>query len=343
MKSSLGSGLSSGDAIMRVHDLTKTFPVPASPLDRVRGIPPRAVKALTGVNLELLRGETLGIVGESGCGKSTLARCLVRLYDADSGTLEYDGTDVLGLRGPELRAYNRRVQMVFQDPFSSLNPRMKVGQMLREALTVHKLRSSGEIPDRIHELLELVGLPRDAADRLPHEFSGGQRQRIGIARALSVEPETLIADELVSALDVSVQAQVVNLLLELQERLNLTVMFVAHDLRLVRHISHRVAVMYLGRIVELAETETLFSSPQHPYTQALLRAAPELDPKRKSIVEAVRGELPSPLNPPSGCAFHPRCPQAFERCKLEVPKLEARGLTRHQCACFLDAPSSPEA
>ena len=329
--------------IMRVNNLTKTFAVPSSPLERARGIKPRAVKALTGVSLDLLRGETLGVVGESGCGKSTLARCLVRLYDADSGSLEYDGVNVLGLRGLDLRNYNRRVQMVFQDPFSSLNPRMTVGQVLREALLVHKLRSSAQVPARIDELLDLVGLPRDAADRLPHEFSGGQRQRIGIARALSVEPETLIADELVSALDVSVQAQVVNLLLELQERLHLTVMFVAHDLRLVRHISHRVAVMYLGRIVELADTEQLFSSPQHPYTQALLRAAPELDPSRKTTLEAVHGELPSPLNPPPGCAFHPRCPQAFEPCKLEVPRLEPRGLDRRMSACFLHETSKSDA
>ncbi len=328
--------------IMKVRELTKTFPVPSSPLERMRGAPPKAVRALTGVSLDLLRGETLGIVGESGCGKSTLARCLVRLYDADSGSLEYDGADVLRLHGLQLRRYNRRVQMVFQDPFSSLNPRMTVGQVLREALSVHGLRTPAQVPDRIHELLDLVGLPRDATDRLPHEFSGGQRQRIGIARALSVEPETLIADELVSALDVSVQAQVVNLLLELQERLHLTVMFVAHDLRLVRHISHRVAVMYLGRVVELAETEKLFSSPQHPYTQALLRAAPELDPSRKSKVEAVRGELPSPLNPPPGCAFHPRCPQAFERCRLEIPVLEPRGDGARLSACFLHEPTIRE-
>ncbi len=321
--------------IMRVRDLTKTFPVPSSPLERLRGIPQKAVKALTGVSFDLLRGETLGVVGESGCGKSTLARCLVRLYAADSGALEYDGMNVLELRGLALRQYNRRVQMVFQDPFSSLNPRMTVGQVLREALLVHQLRKSAEVPARIAELLDLVGLPRDAANRLPHEFSGGQRQRIGIARALSVEPETLIADELVSALDVSVQAQVVNLLLELQERLHLSVMFVAHDLRLVRHISHRVAVMYLGRIVELAPTEKLFSDPQHPYTQALLQAAPELDPSRKTTLEAVHGELPSPLHPPSGCAFHPRCPRVFEHCTIEVPKLEPRGLEARQSACFL--------
>ena len=325
----------STEVILRAEGLTKTFPVKSSVLDRARGLPPKSVKALTEVSLEVKRGETLGIVGESGCGKSTLARCLVRLYEADSGSIEYDGLNVLELQGNNLRAYNRRVQMVFQDPFSSLNPRMTVGQTLREAILVHRLRTPQQVPGRIRELLDLVGLPGDAQQRLPHEFSGGQRQRIGIARALSVEPETLIADELVSALDVSVQAQVVNLLLELQERLHLTVLFVAHDLRLVRHISHRVAVMYLGRVVELAETEKLFSNPQHPYTQALLRAAPEIDPARKSVVEAVRGELPSPLNPPPGCPFHPRCPVAVERCKQEVPALVARGAEERLVACHL--------
>ncbi|MBF6596139.1 MAG: ATP-binding cassette domain-containing protein [Thermaceae bacterium] len=321
--------------ILRVEGLSKTFPVEYSIVERVQGKPRRAVKALTGVSLEVQRGETLGLVGESGCGKSTLARCLVRLYDADAGRVEYDGLEVLKLRGAGLRQYNRRVQMVFQDPFSSLNPRMTVVQTLREAILVHGLRKPQEVPGRIRELLKLVGLPKDAERRLPHEFSGGQRQRIGIARALSVEPETLIADELVSALDVSVQAQVVNLLLELQERLHLTVLFVAHDLRLVRHISHRVAVMYLGRVVELADTEKLFSNPAHPYTQALLRAAPELDPSRKSVLEAVRGELPSPLNPPPGCAFHPRCPQAFDRCRQEIPALVRRGPEERLVACHL--------
>ncbi len=326
--------------ILRATELTKSFAVAGQALSRLRGQPIKAVRALTGVSLDVRRGETLGIVGESGCGKSTLARCLVRLYEADSGSLEYDGVDVLGLRGANLRRYNRRVQMVFQDPFSSLNPRLTVYQTLSEALLVHRLRTPAQVPERIRELLELVGLPLEAQHRLPHEFSGGQRQRIGIARALSVEPETLIADELVSALDVSVQAQVVNLLLELQERLHLTVLFVAHDLRLVRHISHRVAVMYLGRVVELADTERLFSDPQHPYTRALLAAAPDLDPSRKSVIEAVRGELPSPLAPPPGCAFHPRCPQAFERCRVEIPRLEPRGATGQLSACHLLEPSN---
>ena len=237
-------------------------------------------------------------MGESGCGKSTLARCLVRLYDADAGSIVYDGMDVLSLRGAELRAYHRRVQMVFQDPFNSLNPRMTVGQTLSEAIRVHRLRPPKEVPGRVAELLDLVGLPPDAVTRLPHEFSGGQRQRVAIARCMALDPECLVADELVSALDVSVQAQIINLLLGLQEQLHLTVLFVAHDLRLVRHISHRVAVMYLGRVAELAGTERIFTEPQHPYTQGLIAAAPELDPTRKSVVEAVKGELPSSY----GCA-----------------------------------------
>ncbi|CAM3246459.1 oligopeptide/dipeptide ABC transporter ATP-binding protein [Deinococcus saxicola] len=307
--------------LMEIHGLTKTFPVGQSLLSRWRGQPRRAVQALTDVELTVRRGETLGIVGESGCGKSTLARTLVRLYDADRGSVRYGGLDVLALRGTELRQYNRRVQMIFQDPYSSLNPRMTVEAVLREALSVHKMRPPAEQPERVRELLHLVGLPPEAAGRLPHEFSGGQRQRIGIARALALEPECLIADELVSALDVSVQAQVVNLLLELQERLDLTVLFVAHDLRLVRHISHRVAVMYLGRVVEVSDTQAIFTTPRHPYTQALLAAAPTLDPSRRTAAPAITGELPSPLNVPSGCAFRTRCPHAFDRCAAERPAL----------------------
>jgi oligopeptide transport system ATP-binding protein len=246
------------------------------------------------------------------------------------------------LSGSELRAYHRRVQMVFQDPFTSLNPRMTVGEALTEAIRVHKLRPSSQVQERVDELLDLVGLPLDTADRLPHEFSGGQRQRIAIARSLALEPQCLVADELVSALDVSVQAQIINLLLELQEKLHLTVLFVAHDLRLVRHISHRVAVMYLGRVVELADTATVFRDPKHPYTQALISAAPTLDPTHKSTVEAVHGELPSPLNVPPGCPFHPRCPMVFERCRVDVPKLKDYG-HGHLAACHLyesDAPAT---
>ena len=322
--------------LIEVRDLVMTFPRPRGLVDRMSGKPLQIVRALNGVSFSVKRGETLGIVGESGCGKSTLARCLVRLHEADSGRIEFAGTDVLALEGAARRAYNRRVQMVFQDPYSSLNPRMTVRQALSEALTFHHLRQGEAIGQRIGELLELVRLPAEAADRYPHEFSGGQRQRIGIARALAVEPECLIADELVSALDVSVQAQIVNLLLELQARLNLTVLFIAHDLRLVRHISHRVAVMYLGAIVELAETEILFTRPSHPYTAALLKAAPELDPTRRSVMDAVRGELPSPLAIPAGCPFHPRCPYVMARCRTEQPLLIERGEPGHIAACHLE-------
>jgi oligopeptide/dipeptide ABC transporter ATP-binding protein len=326
-------------ALLEVQGLTKVFPLHRPMLQALMRTPRLFVHALNGIGFSVRRGETLGIVGESGCGKSTLARCLVRLIEADSGTIIYDGADVQALAGAERRAFNRHVQLIFQDPYSSLNPRMTVRATLAEALRVHRLRPPAEIPDRITELMDLVRLPRDALDRYPHEFSGGQRQRIGIARALSVEPSCLIADELVSALDVSVQAQVINLLLELQDRLALTVLFVAHDLRLVRHISHRVAVMYLGRIVELDRTERLFSAPSHPYTEALLGAAPELDPTRRSTAAAVRGELPSPVAIPPGCPFHPRCRYVFDACRSVRPELRP-GPGGGLAACHLVA--SPE-
>ncbi len=332
--------------LLMAIEVSKDFVFPRTLGQRLRGQPASAVHALNGVSIEVRKGETLGIVGESGCGKSTLARCLVRLYECDEGRVLLEGTDIATLSGADRRAFNRRVQMVFQDPYSSLNPRMTVRQILGEALHVHAMRPAGAIEARIHELLDLVRLPRDSADRYPHAFSGGQRQRIGIARALAVEPSVLVADELVSALDVSVQAQVVNLLLELQDRLSLTVVFVAHDLRLVRHISHRVAVMYLGKVVEVAPTEALFSDPRHPYTQALLRAAPELDPTRRTRTVAARGELPSPIDLPSGCLFHTRCPHAFARCSSEAPALTRRG-PAHTAACHLDNPqplaANPEA
>jgi oligopeptide/dipeptide ABC transporter ATP-binding protein len=320
--------------LISVEGVSKRFRAPQT-LSRIfAGKPPVAVHALNSVDLEVRRGETLGIVGESGCGKSTLARCLVRLFDPDDGRIRFDGKDIAALRPTERRAFNRRVQMIFQDPYSSLNPRMSVRQVLGEALRVHGMRSKSEVPARIAELLALVRLPQDAADRYPHEFSGGQRQRIGIARALAVEPEVLVADELVSSLDVSVQAQVINLLLQLQERLQLTIVFVAHDLRLVRHISHRVAVMYLGKVVEVSPTEQLFAAPRHPYSRALLDAAPELDPTRRTRVAAARGELPNPLDLPKGCLFNTRCPHAFDRCFAERPGLTARG-PGHFAACHL--------
>ncbi|TCL71868.1 oligopeptide/dipeptide ABC transporter ATP-binding protein [Rhizobium sp. BK251] len=328
--------------LISVDGVYKRFAGPDSLLRRISGKPPLAVHALNDVSLEVHRGETLGIVGESGCGKSTLARCLVRLYEPDGGAIRFEGKDIAALKPSERRAFNRRVQMIFQDPYSSLNPRMTVSQILTEALGVHRMRPRKEIPHRIDELLDLVRLPRDAAHRYPHEFSGGQRQRIGIARALAVEPEVIVADELVSALDVSVQAQVVNLLLQLQQELHLTVIFVAHDLRLVRHISHRVAVMYLGQVVEISPSEALFSTPRHPYSKALLDAAPELDPARRSRTVAARGELPSPLHLPPGCPFASRCPRVFERCHVERPALTARGPNR-RAACHLPDFGAPSA
>jgi len=334
------------EALIKVEQVTKRFPLPHHLSARLRGQPRPAVHALNGVSFELRRGETLGIVGESGCGKSTLARVLVRLLECDEGRVLFGGDDISALGGAAGRDFNRRVQMVFQDPYSSLNPRMTVRQVLAEALSVHKMRPKSEIGARIAELLSLVRLPADAADRYPHEFSGGQRQRIGIARALAVEPEVLVADELVSALDVSVQAQVVNLLLQLQEKLHLTVVFVAHDLRLVRHISHRVAVMYLGSIVELGPTEALFSAPRHPYTKALLDAAPDLvpggEPGRRTSRVVARGEMPSPINPPPGCPFNTRCPFAFDRCIAERPQLRHCG-PEHQTACHLTEFGLPDA
>lgn len=330
-------GTPPSEPLLDVHGLTKTFPVRQGLLERWQGRPAKVVRALTDVDLSVQRGETLGLVGESGCGKSTLARCLVRLHHADRGSVRYAGQEVLLLQGDALRQYHRRVQMIFQDPFSSLNPRMTVGQTLREVLTVHRLRAKAQQDERVRELLNLVGLPAEAAGRLPHEFSGGQRQRIGIARALALEPECLVADELVSALDVSVQAQVVNLLLELQEKLHLTVLFVAHDLRLVRHLSHRVAVMYLGRVVEVALTGDLFERPAHPYTQALMAAAPHLEPGHRVDAPALTGELPSPLNVPSGCPFRTRCPHAFDRCVTERPEL-AEIRPQQQVACHLYDP-----
>lgn len=320
--------------VFSVEDAIVHFPVAHTLLDKLRNKPPQTVQALNGVRLALNVGETLGIVGESGCGKSTLARAMVGLQETSEGKIFFKGQDINALRGKARRGFNRQVQMIFQDPYSSLNPRMTVGQMLSEALSVHNMCPKSAIPARIRELIQLVRLPADAIDKLPHEFSGGQRQRIGISRALAVEPEVLIADELVSALDVSVQAQVVNLLLDLQEKLNLSVLFVAHDLRLVRHISHRVAVMYLGEVVEVTTTETLYLTPRHPYTQALLRAAPVMDPTQRGKKVSLSGELPSPLSPPSGCRFHTRCPYATDRCRAERPVLTEK-TPGHKVACHL--------
>ncbi len=322
--------------LLAANDLAKCFPVPRSLGAMLRGEPPRAVRALNGATLEVFHGETLAVVGESGCGKSTLARALVRLTGIDAGQITFDGADVERFAGAALRSYNRRVQMVFQDPYGSLNPRMTVGEALSEAIRVHRLLPAAAIAGRIGELLELVRLPAAARDRLPHQFSGGQRQRIAIARALAVEPQVLIADEIVSALDVSIQAQIVNLLLELQERLGLAILFVSHDLRIVRHLAHRVAVMYLGRVVELGSAEQVFGAPRHPYTAALLRAAPRIHGERRARAAVLAGELPSPLAVPSGCPFHPRYPKAVERCTVEVP-INRVIESGHLAACHLAA------
>jgi oligopeptide/dipeptide ABC transporter ATP-binding protein len=327
--------------VLSVEGLSKSFGLRRSLLDVVGRRPARKVHALDGVTLSVGRGETLGIVGESGCGKSTLARCLVRLHDPDSGEIRFQGQDVLALEGPARRAFHRKVQMVFQDPYGSLNPRLSVGDALAEALRVHEVVEPSAVNARVGELLDLVHLPRDAAQRYPHEFSGGQRQRVGIARALAVEPAVIVADEPVSALDVSVQAQIVNLFTELQERLGLTLVFITHDLRLVRYVSHRVAVMYLGKVVEIGETEALFAGPRHPYTRALIAAVPQVVPGRRSEREAVRGELPSPIAPPPGCPFHPRCPIAEPQCRTVVPALDPRG-GAWPVACHLAGPPTQE-
>ena len=317
--------------ILSIRDLSMTFAKSRSLADMLSRRPQKIVSALNGVELDVMAGETLGIVGESGCGKSTLARCIAGLNRPTTGDILFEGESVVGLKGARRRAYNRRVQMMFQDPYTSLNPRMTVRSMLEEAITVHGMRSGADIGARVAELLDLVRLPDGAANKYPHEFSGGQRQRIAIARALALEPTCLVADELVSALDVSVQAQVVNLLMQLQDGLGLTVLFVAHDLRLVRHVSHRVAVIYLGAIVEIGPSEALFSSPRHPYSRALLAAAPSLDPAKRRRGPAIAGELPSPLDVPAGCPFHLRCPHAAHICRSEKPSLRPAGTGRSAC------------
>ncbi len=308
------------NTLLEVKNLQMHYPVTSGLFARQTG----AVKAVDDVSFTIARGETLGLVGESGCGKTTMARSIVQLYKPTSGEVLFDGEDLVKLKGGKMRAMYRRVQFIFQDPYGSLDPRMTCGDIIGEPLKVHKLtKGKDEYRARIAELLTLVGLNPYMANRFPHEFSGGQRQRIGIARALAVEPELLICDEPVSALDVSVQAQIINLLEELQENFGLTYLFIAHDLSLVRHISHRVAVMYLGRLVEVAESDELFANPQHPYTKALMSAIPLPDPieeiNRERIV--LQGEPPSPAKPPPGCVFNPRCPIAIEDCIAAIPEL----------------------
>ena len=317
--------------LLEVKNLKVHFPVKHGLFSRVRA----HVKAVDDVSLALEPGETLGLVGESGCGKTTLGRAIIRLIEPTAGQVFFEGEEITGLNGGELRACRRRFQMIFQDPYGSLNPRMTVGEIIGEAIDIHKLAANPETREaRIKELLKAVGLDPLHAQRYPHEFSGGQRQRIGIARALAVEPKLIVCDEPVSALDVSVQAQIINLLQDLQRERGLAFLFIAHDLAVVEHISRRVMVMYLGKTVELAEAKVLCRAPKHPYTQALISAVPVVDPDSKRQRIVLPGDVPSPINPPPGCPFHPRCPVAEARCRTEVPAL--REITPgHWAACHL--------
>jgi oligopeptide transport system ATP-binding protein len=319
------------EPLLKVKDLVKQFPIKGGLLGRVVD----RVHAVDGVSFELQAGETLGVVGESGCGKSTTGRCILRLIEPTSGEVWFEGKNVTTASKDELRALARDMQIIFQDPYASLNPRMNVAAIIGEALTIHKLtKTAAEYDDRIVQLLETVGLNADHRRRFPHEFSGGQRQRIGIARALAVSPKMIVCDEAVSALDVSIQAQVINLLEDLREQFNLTYIFIAHDLSVVEHISHRVAVMYLGRIVEIASSRDLYTDPKHPYTEALLSAVPIPDPKIKRKHIALQGDVPSPIHPPSGCHFHTRCPIAQAQCKVDKPQLKQTS-AGHWVACHL--------
>jgi len=314
--------------LVEVRDLYKYFPIHAGLFSRHIG----DVKAVDGVDFSIASGETLGLVGESGSGKTTIGRLILRLLKETSGQILVDGKDVTKMNAGEIRRLRREMQIIFQDPYASLNPRMTVGDIVGEPLRIHGIASGKAADDRVRELLQLVGLRPYHANRFPHEFSGGQRQRIGVARALAVDPKFIVCDEPVSALDVSIQAQVINLLEDLQSKLGLTYLFIAHDLSVVRHISTRVAVMYVGKIVELADRDALYQNPLHPYTQALLSAIPIPDPQSRRQRIVLTGDIPSPVNPPSGCRFHTRCPVAFARCSVEEPPLREY-VPGHFAAC----------
>jgi len=311
--------------LVEIKDLKKYFPASHN----------QVVRAVDGVSFTIRRGETLGLVGESGCGKTTVGRCVLRLVEPTSGEIRFDGRDLMNLGHGELRALRRRMQIIFQDPYSSLDPRMKVGAIIAEPLEIHGAGARRERKDRVAELLRVVGLDPDYANRYPHQFSGGQRQRIGIARALALNPDFIVADEPVSALDVSVQAQVVNLMQDLQQQFGLTYLFISHGLAVVKHISTRVGVMYLGKLVELAPAEEIYSNPLHPYTQALLQAIPIPDPDAKrEAPQRLGGDVPNPIAPPPGCRFHTRCPYVMERCRSEEPEFKEVS-PGHFVACFL--------
>lgn len=322
------------EPLIEVCNLIKRFPIRGGILQREVA----AVQAVNDVSLVIPKGETLGLVGESGCGKSTLGRCILRLIEPTAGRVLFKGQDITGLGGKEMRKLRRNMQIIFQDPYASLNPRMTVEDIISEPLAIHKIaRTSAERTERILKLLDLVGLRRESISRYPHEFSGGQRQRISIARALAVQPEFIVCDEPVSALDVSIQAQIVNLMQDLQKEFGLTYLFIAHDLKVVEHISTKVAVMYLGKVVEFGTSKELYSNPQHPYTRALLSAIPNPDPAQRRERIILKGDVPSPINPPSGCYFHPRCPSATEKCRIEAPPLrgtsQKAGAEPHRSAC----------
>jgi oligopeptide transport system ATP-binding protein len=319
--------------LLKIENLVKNFPILGGFLQREVA----QVQAVQNVSLEIFEGETLGLVGESGCGKSTLGRSIVRLIESSSGKIFFKGKDITHIKGSELRELRKKIQIIFQDPYASLNPRMTIGSIIEEPLIIHDLfPNQKERTQRVMELLDVVGLRPEHYNRYPHEFSGGQRQRVGIARALAVNPELIICDEPVSALDVSIQAQVINLLMDLQKKFKLTFIFIAHDLKVVEHVSQRVAVMYLGKVVELAKSDELYIRPQHPYTKALLSAIPVPDPKRNRDRVILTGDVPSPINPPTGCHFHTRCPQAVEQCRSKVPQLRPfQGNTEHEVSCLL--------
>ncbi|AYD02592.1 dipeptide ABC transporter ATP-binding protein [Neorhizobium sp. NCHU2750] len=322
--------------ILEVDNLTKHFPVEGKLGSR------QFVQAVDGVSFSLKKGETLGLVGESGCGKSTTGRLLLRLMEPTAGQVRFDGQDVSTLKGAELKKFRRRMQIIFQDPYASLDPRMTVEQILTEMLTIHRIGTRAERRDRVAYLMERVGLRPDQLKRYPHEFSGGQRQRIGIARALTLGPDLIIGDEPVSALDVSIQAQIINLLGDLQSELGLSYIIISHDLSVVKHVSDRVAVMYLGQLVELASAKSLYSRPLHPYSEALLSAVPVADPTVRKQRILLKGDVPSPINPPTGCRFHPRCSRAQDICKVQKPALTSKG-PDHAVACHFPLADQPAA
>lgn len=335
----MAKDLQSAPDLLVVKNLQTWFPIRRGFFSKVVA----HVKAVDDVSFTIKKGETLGLVGESGCGKTTTGRSILRLIEPTGGTVFFDGKDVTNMQKDDLRKLRKDMQIIFQDPFSSLNPRLTIGQMLREVLEVHEIAKGEEAQKQVGDLLEIVGLRKQYYNRYPHEFSGGQRQRIGIARALAVKPKFIVCDEPVSALDVSIQSQIINLLMDLQKEFGLTYLFISHSLSVVEHISDRVAVMYLGKIAEIADYKDLYDSPKHPYTEALLSAAPEPDPKKRKQRIILTGDIPSPAKVPTGCYFHPRCPKVQDGCKITTPRLASiEGNPSHEVSCILYPTSLPK-